>query len=121
MKTFIYFLFLFGVFFTHPSHGLSLKSKYISPKSFEKSTQKFSFSATDFKKSFFFSGDNYFSDDDDDYLSLKKRITFVSTVPIGNHHFFIKPFSNQLRNISCYKSFSKYPLFEFISLNVLKI
>lgn len=122
MKTFIYYILLvFGVFLTKPIHGHSLESKYINSSSFEKTEQKLSFSSSDLKKSFFFANEDVFNEDDDDDVAGKKKITFVPVTFLSNIHYFIKPFPNHLRNVSCYNTVCKLPLFEFISLSVLKI
>lgn len=122
MKTFIYYILLvFGVFLTNPIHGHSLESKYFNSSSFDKTEQKLSFSSTDLKKSFFFANEDVFNEDDDDYISGKKRVSFVPVTFLSNIQYFIKPFPKQIRNLSCYNNFSKLPLFEFISLSILKI
>lgn len=121
MKTFIYYILFFGLFFTTPSHGLSLQSVPVK-NTFQKTEKKFSFTSPDFEKSFFFSEEDFFNDEDDDeHCSVKKKSGFVPIAIYFNNAIFIKPFSKHLRNLSCYYSVFKFAHFEFISLNVLKI
>src|SRR3954468_13621299 len=122
MKTFIYYIFFFCIFFIRPcdAHSSHSKQGLGFTDSFKKIGEKYSFSSQDPKNSIYYSEDDFFNDDDENF-SVKKKITLPYIVSFGNKQFVTKPFSIQIHKRPRSMYFPDFSLFEFISLNVLKL
>jgi hypothetical protein len=123
MKPILCYIFLFGLFFTQPCHGLLLESKqnrHLTNANLKATSQDNFFDVDDSQNSDFYFDDDDLNDDDD-ITSIKKK-TFVFVACFDRKQNTLIYFGNNFKTkFYCYKHFSHFPLSDFISLRMLKL